>query len=294
MKGNGRSSPKRLFDYICLVGSKQDPGGGAGEAGGGVESDQQAGYEEADLLRRFPLEDHPDFPLPSNIASFCQPEGHLRTSTRISNSATLTTSASSDIHETDLTTDIANSTSISPSEVTTFVFTLTDKDSNVTRYAVCHNFFRQIKNPNRHSNKRNLSNNGYLPIDNDNGGISDEEDDSIGALPPKNFPPPPRIRGCSHGQAKHYSLTSICIISHFQFFSNFKECALAFKRLVTVCNQVNTTMQRQRMHSDLDAWNILLHPSKQQQQSPETTAASSVAPLPIGKKSRKSPNLHFF
>ena len=279
MKGNGRSEPQRLIDYICLVGSNQDPG-----KGGGVESslaDQQVGYEEAKLLRRFPAEDHPDFPLPSNIASFCQPEGHLRTSTRISNSATLTTSNSSDIHETDLTTDTVNTTSISPSEVTTFVFTLTDKDSNVTRYAVCHNFYRQIKNPSRNSNKRN---NGYRPIDNENAGISD--DDSTGPLPPKNFPPPSR-RGCSHVQAKHYSLTSICIISHFQFFSNFKECALAFKRLVTVCNQVNTTLHRQRMHSDLDAWNILLQP-------PATTAASSVASLPIEKKSRKPPNLHFF
>ena len=135
MKGMGsKSPPQRLVDYVCLVGSSS--------SSRQVQTEDEA--EVAQLLRRFPPEDHPDFPLPSNIASFCQPEGHFRTTT-------LPTSASSDIPHAAVSTASEAATisetltSISPSEVTTFVFTLTDKDSNVTRYAVCHNFYRYRK-----------------------------------------------------------------------------------------------------------------------------------------------------
>ena len=258
MKGNGRSSPKRLVDYVCLVGSRH------------VASDPpQSGYEEAELLRRFPPDDHPDFPLPSNIANFCQPEGHFRITT------TLPTSVSSDIPDNVIAAEAGaapasdpivnfSTSTISPSEVTTFVFTLTDKDSNVTRFAVCHNFYRHLKSSRSTSKTSSRQrNNGYRPINNDNGAASDEDDEDNGDTKAKNF-------GSSSGSGrrsnqktavKHYSLTSICIISHFQFFSNFKECTLALKRLVTVCSQLNhpTSIDHRRLHTEFGAWDILLH-----------------------------------
>lgn len=283
MKGNGRSSPKRLVDYVCLVGSRH------------VASDPpQSGYEEAELLRRFPPDDHPDFPLPSNIANFCQPEGHIRIAT------TLPTSASSDIPDDVIPAEAAaaavsdasivnfSTSAISPSEVTTFVFTLTDKDSNVTRFAVCHNFYRHLKSsrlPSKTSSRQR--NNGYRPINNDNGAAASDEDDEDNGdtMAAKNFGSASR-RSNQKTSVKHYSLTSICIISHFQFFSNFKECALALKRLVTVCSQLNHPSSidhriSKRLHAELDAWNILLHlnlkpsPTLSQQQQ-----------LSIGKQSR--------
>lgn len=59
-----------------------------------------------ELLRRYPVEDHKDFPLPLDMVYFCQPEG---------------------------------CTSVGPKrtalrEATSFTFTLTDKDSGIFFY----------------------------------------------------------------------------------------------------------------------------------------------------------------
>ena len=136
------------------------------------------------------------------------------------------------------------------------------------------------RNTVKHSHQRN---NGYRPFNNSHGGgaaaASDEEEDE-----PKNFP-----RKKSNQTAKHYSLTSICIISHFQFFSNFKECALALKRLVTLCNQLNHPswgssalhLPRRRIGPEMDAWNLLLQLQQQHSSSQNLT-------IPRGKKSSKS------
>ena len=64
---------KRLVDYVCIVGvddfdeeilEDQTNNGGVRQT---IKSPQ--------LLRRFPEEDHDDFPLPLNVVTFCQPEG---------------------------------------------------------------------------------------------------------------------------------------------------------------------------------------------------------------------------
>lgn len=70
-----------------------------------------------ELLRRYPIQDHKDFPMPLDMVYFCQPEGcssvgPKRTALR---------------------------------EASSFVFTLTDKDSGKTRYGVCVNFYRSVE-----------------------------------------------------------------------------------------------------------------------------------------------------
>lgn len=69
------------------------------------------------LLRRYPLEDHNDFPLPPDVVFFCQPEGCLSIRQR----------------------------RVSLRDDTSFVFTLTDKDSGITRYGICLNFYRSFQ-----------------------------------------------------------------------------------------------------------------------------------------------------
>ncbi|KAI4462781.1 hypothetical protein MML48_4g00015086 [Holotrichia oblita] len=74
-------------------------------------------YEAPELLRRYPTQDHKDFPMPLDMVYFCQPEGcssvgPKRTALR---------------------------------EASSFVFMLTDKDSGKTRYGICVNFYRPIE-----------------------------------------------------------------------------------------------------------------------------------------------------
>lgn len=69
------------------------------------------------LLRRYPLEDHNEFPLPPDVVFFCQPEGCLSIRQR----------------------------RVSLRDDTSFVFTLTDKDSGITRYGICLNFYRSFQ-----------------------------------------------------------------------------------------------------------------------------------------------------
>ncbi|KAK6061368.1 uDENN domain protein [Cooperia oncophora] len=84
-----------------------------------------------ELLRRYPTDDHNDFPLPTDVTVFCQPEGCL----------TL------DIH----------SRCGQSRDPQFFVFMLTEKDSAKKRYAVCLNFYQRMEkrtaNTCRHSEK---------------------------------------------------------------------------------------------------------------------------------------------
>ena len=89
---------ERLIEYLIVVGSTNP------------HLDVTVPPE---LLRKFPKEDHDDFPLPIDVVFFCQPEGCPTASKRLS------------LRETN-----------------SFVFTLTEKDSGIVRYGVCCNFFR--------------------------------------------------------------------------------------------------------------------------------------------------------
>ncbi|CAG2060785.1 unnamed protein product [Timema podura] len=63
----------RLVDYLAIVGARP-PGGGSG-ARGGVPLGSSPAVQTPELLRRYPTEDHKDFPMPLDMVYFCQPEG---------------------------------------------------------------------------------------------------------------------------------------------------------------------------------------------------------------------------
>ncbi len=202
----------RLIDYVCYVGL------GAAEEGQLAEPDCSS-PPAARILQRYPQTDHPDFPLPTNLSSFCQPDG-------------------CSVVEQDRS-------SLSPE---TFVFTLTDKDSNVTRYAVCHNFLRLVRTE--------PSNHEYSRMEDT---LSDDEDERD-----------------SSSVCQKFCLTSICVISHFQFFSNFKECAVNLRRLIHGCNRLLTPKSLRRHY---DAWTML--ESKQLEHSPPRGARAMMRRLQL-------------
>ena len=72
--------------------------------------------------------------------------------------------------------------------------------------------------------------------------------------------------GGDGSRKRQISLVSICIVSHFEFFSNFKECALALRRLIDTCgrpgwlkkNSSNHQRYRRRPHRhQYDPWQLL-------------------------------------
>lgn len=105
---NCKSVCPRLIDYLCIVGSRNYVG---------INSSHAASVQTPELLRRYPPSDHKDFPLPLNMVSFCQPEGCVSVGPK-----------KSGIRDT-----------------TSFLFILTDKDSGMTRYGTCLNFYRPVE-----------------------------------------------------------------------------------------------------------------------------------------------------
>ena len=87
----------RLVDYLAIVGAR--PQGGSGARGGSSPP-----VQAPELLRRYPTEDHKDFPLPLDMVYFCQPEGCVSVGPRRT----------------------------ALREATSFVFTLTEKDSGMS------------------------------------------------------------------------------------------------------------------------------------------------------------------
>ncbi|CAB4062508.1 unnamed protein product [Lepeophtheirus salmonis] len=269
----GYKSCQRLVDYICIVGTQYECPINTSERervfgnnGGGVS------VENPFLMRRFPDEDHSDFKLPLNIVSFCQPEGCIivgpkKTPVRDSNS---------------------------------FVFTLTDKDSGITRYGICLNFYRPIlknlksirgssnpssclgteNNPGGSAEERSSdsafssdyrSSAHVAQSDSDNGhsrkkqksqsrnsvsnsrrihshrrhrkkrkGGTEEEDPSIPSTPIPHHhsttsnDPLTKTNGNRRREkaGKFYALTSLCLVSHYPFFANFRECLHSLKYLI--------------------------------------------------------------
>lgn len=170
-----------------------------------------------ELLRRYPLEDHPEFPLPPDVVFFCQPEGCLSVRQR----------------------------RMSLRDDTSFVFTLTDKDTGVTRYGICVNFYRSFQ-------KR-------MPKEKVEGGAgprakegapapcaSEEAAAESGSTlqPPSadstsdvNQSPRGKRRAKAGSRSRNSTLTSLCVLSHYPFFSTFRECLYTLKRLVDCCSE---------------------------------------------------------
>nr|XP_033476807.1 MAP kinase-activating death domain protein isoform X17 [Epinephelus lanceolatus] len=212
----------RLLDYLVVVGARQP------------SSDSVA--QTPQLLRRYPLEDHHDFPLPPDVVFFCQPEGCLSIRQR----------------------------RVSLRDDSSFVFTLTDKDSGITRYGICVNFYRSFQRG-HHRSRGDKS--GHTETATQAAETASDGSDGGGGGPASTLAPPnnaesapPPASGEESGQPgaelnaskspqhrrsaakvaarnRNSTLTSLCILSHYPFFSTFRECLYILKRLVDCCSQ---------------------------------------------------------
>ncbi|XP_051000056.1 MAP kinase-activating death domain protein [Acomys russatus] len=196
----------RLLDYLVIVGARHP------------SSDSVA--QTPELLRRYPLEDHPEFPLPPDVVFFCQPEGCLSVRQR----------------------------RMSLRDDTSFVFTLTDKDTGVTRYGICVNFYRSFQK--RMPKEKVESGAGPRGKEGTQAPCASEEaatesSESGSALQPPSADSTPDVNQSPRGKrrakassrSRNSTLTSLCVLSHYPFFSTFRECLYTLKRLVDCCSE---------------------------------------------------------
>ncbi|XP_017666345.1 PREDICTED: MAP kinase-activating death domain protein isoform X27 [Lepidothrix coronata] len=202
----------RLLDYLVIIGARHP------------SSDSVA--QTPELLRRYPLEDHADFPLPPDVVFFCQPEGCLSVRQK----------------------------RMSFRDDTSFVFTLTDKDTGVIRYGICVNFYRSFQkrvpkekgegtggHRGREGQKIPKSGEASAPQE-EVGTESSESGSSLQApsaesTPDVNRSPHSKRLAKGSHRSRNSTLTSLCILSHYPFFSTFRECLYTLKRLVDCCSE---------------------------------------------------------
>ncbi|XP_018763304.1 MAP kinase-activating death domain protein isoform X1 [Serinus canaria] len=202
----------RLLDYLVIIGARHP------------SSDSVA--QTPELLRRYPLEDHADFPLPPDVVFFCQPEGCLSVRQK----------------------------RMSFRDDTSFVFTLTDKDTGVTRYGICVNFYRSFQKRvpkekgegtggHRAREGQKIPKSGDALAPQEEGGTESSESGSSLQAPSAESTPDvnrsPRSKRLAKGshRSRNSTLTSLCILSHYPFFSTFRECLYTLKRLVDCCSE---------------------------------------------------------
>ena len=201
----------RLVEYVLTVGLKRPV----------VDTTQSP-----DLLRKYPENDHKDFPLPPDVIFFCQPEGCATASKPFS-----------------------------IRQMNSFVFTLTDKETGITRYGICCNFFRPClgmtgKTKLKLDKRSSASSTG-------SSSSTDEQVSATGSFDSSGRRKSSKSKLCrTHSTPINtkeraqknlhknsvlcYSLTSICIISSYPFFSTFRECLFVFRKLVdSRCAQKN-------------------------------------------------------
>ncbi|XP_029329994.1 MAP kinase-activating death domain protein isoform X19 [Mus caroli] len=196
----------RLLDYLVIVGARHP------------SSDSVA--QTPELLRRYPLEDHPEFPLPPDVVFFCQPEGCLSVRQR----------------------------RMSLRDDTSFVFTLTDKDTGVTRYGICVNFYRSFQ---KRMPKEKVEGGAgprgkegaHAPSASEEAAAGSSESGSTlqppsaDSTPDVNQSPRGKRRAKAGSRSRNSTLTSLCVLSHYPFFSTFRECLYTLKRLVDCCSE---------------------------------------------------------
>ncbi|XP_023783835.1 MAP kinase-activating death domain protein isoform X29 [Cyanistes caeruleus] len=202
----------RLLDYLVIIGARHP------------SSDSVA--QTPELLRRYPLEDHADFPLPPDVVFFCQPEGCLSVRQK----------------------------RMSFRDDTSFVFTLTDKDTGVTRYGICVNFYRSFQKRvpkekgegtggHRAREGQKIPKSGDVSAPQEEVGTESSESGSSLQAPSAESTPDvnrsPRSKRLAKGshRSRNSTLTSLCILSHYPFFSTFRECLYTLKRLVDCCSE---------------------------------------------------------
>ncbi|KAK5643903.1 hypothetical protein RI129_007748 [Pyrocoelia pectoralis] len=218
----------RLIDYLAIVGARPY----------NARSSSNPPIQVPELLRRYPTQDHKDFPMPLDMVYFCQPEGcssvgPRRTALR---------------------------------EASSFVFTLTDKDSGKTRYGICVNFYRPIEKYQsgagtggrssstfrRDSWRKSMEKSSDSAFSSDyrssNVGPSDSEkdcpsrrdSDAVG----QSTTQPPRlgiIAPSNDSESGGSHTPSPRAISHHPFFTTFRECLFILKKLIDACNESSSS-----------------------------------------------------
>ncbi|XP_030845012.1 MAP kinase-activating death domain protein isoform X3 [Strongylocentrotus purpuratus] len=208
----------RLLDYILIVGARHP-------------NHNNDVAQTPELLKRFPREDHQDFPLPKDVVYFCQPEGCLTVGQK----------------------------RFSMRENTSFVFTLTEKDSARMRYGICVNFYRPFKVSERKSSsslekreKSLLNTRQHSSSSNDTLNIPDDNTEV-------HKSPRTRRRLKQAKKIRNNSLTSLCILSHHPFISTFRECLFILRKLIDSCNERTSSRKVGGSRSSLrdSVWGVL-------------------------------------
>ncbi|CAF1689514.1 unnamed protein product, partial [Adineta ricciae] len=118
--------------------------------------------------------------------------------------------------------------------ITSFVFTLTEKDSNRQRFGICVNFYR-------HFSRRTCTTSNHSQQHKSDGTDSSDDsadktkhsrvNDQVGDDGNEN------IERKRKRRVKNNTLTSICLISHHPFFTRFRECLITLKTIIDACNE---------------------------------------------------------
>ncbi|VDO03543.1 unnamed protein product [Rodentolepis nana] len=197
-----KNSP-RLIDYICFVGNKNPCRNGRA-------------ISQPALLRVYPPLNHSDFALPNDIVYFCQPEGCYSTSSR------------------SFILDPRHSGGCLPQNIKMefFTFMLTDKESNIVRFGICLNFLRPIGRR-KSSYTSKVTRRRIKSFRNAVSNISEQKSplrmrscdtqmDSSSSSNSSDF-----VRNHSVDKPDRpytHTLTSICLVSRYQFFKKFEKC----------------------------------------------------------------------
>lgn len=190
MADTGKYFCPRLLDYLVIAGCRNPNG-----------NNQMS--QTPELLRRYPLEDHSDFPLPNDVIFFCQPEGCISVGPK----------------------------RMSLRETTSFVFTLTEKDSGIVRYGICINFYRPFE-------RRAHSSDTWQKVDKSGMGSS-QSMETLSSSECDRPRSPGKTRRKS--RVRNNTLTSLCIVSHHPFLSTFRECLFILRRLIEACHDRSCT-----------------------------------------------------
>jgi len=178
--------------------------GSAGEKSGGHRHPHTIVSSPA-LLRRYPRDDHRDFELPTDVTYFCQPEGCV--------------SHMGSGHSNKTAGGHSQWASLVEDPPTSFVFTLTEKDSAKVRYGISLNFFLQLElSPSTTPNSTTTSN------------ATRPTQQSLSANPGRKKSSSARTENC-------VSLTSLCLMSHHPFLTGFRQLLITLRQLIDACNR---------------------------------------------------------
>ena len=204
----------RLVDYIAIVGSRGAAAAAASAEIHSINSYASSSIQVPELLRRYPPEDHKDFPLPPDIVYFCQPEGCSFVKTKRS----------------------------AVRETNTFVFTLTEKDANRVRFGIVVNFYRPVEIKKVYASGSTSVNLSARPTPSPTTTSSHNINvsETTTANRSESRTTIDSLSSCQRRKlANLSSLTSLCLISHHPFFPSFRECLFILKQLIDASSDKN-------------------------------------------------------